>query len=241
MDQKQKSPKKMILPIIIVVVVVCFLILVIFVCKMFSGKAGDTKNTQKTELTPEQCAEYAEKYDNKVLKITGEGIKGTIGLTANVEECRIVVIYHFLMQVDLPENPYKEYSSQYNYIGLLHSPEETGRESSYGTGYIAAGYVNKDALPEDNFTTSMHDFYAPLELANQLNVTSTFFQASERWYDLTDEGYAEILTKTVYDFIDGKPYIVEDNSNGYSSYSIDIEKAEEKGKIVKTFTFKVTD
>ncbi|MEI7578451.1 MAG: hypothetical protein WCJ58_00250 [bacterium] len=216
----------------------CIVIFIIAFGNKNSSSDGSTgSTTSKKKLSISECQSNAAKFDKKVLKISGNGIQGTVALTANVSECRIEAQYHLLFPAGLPQNPYNSYFNQYNYIALIHKTSERERQNSYGIGVIFAAYRNKALLPIDSFASMLNGFYAEGAEANQLGATETFYAIPERWFELSDKGYADMLSDTVFELIDSKPYIIEEKIGNASTYTTDTAKAEKQGTIVKTYNW----
>lgn len=233
MDFLLKNKKLLIIAVIgITIVCICSIVFISFILPKLS--TGTTGNNSKTKVCD---TSISTKYDGKLLTLSGSDIKGRVAIKTNIPDCRIEAQYIFLMNVNLQQNPKDNLPYLYNYIALLHAPNETDRGSSYGTGVIGEAYTNLNTFPQDKSNLNLYEFYGNPGNGG-LTPTNNFFSGPTRYHELSDKGYQDMLKDTVYELINSNPYMIrEDSGNGGFSYDTDINKAEKEGNIVKTFTY----
>lgn len=199
-----------------------------------SNTANGSSTTHK-KPSAEECSSNAAKFDGKIYDVKGTDISGTVGLKANVAECRIEAYYHLVFQANLPENRVYELPYKYNYIAIIHSASETDRSTSYGIGVIFAANKNKTSVPEDVFTKEFQIFYGD---DSGITTTNSHYAIPTRYYELSDAGLNEMTQDTVFEIIDSASYVVREPANfGGYSFTTDTLKAEKEGNIVKTYNF----
>jgi len=240
-QDKKKNRKIFILLFIFFIIIVVIIGIVLLINK---GKNGDSKTSKKTVLTAEQCQENAKLYDGKVLSIKGENIIGRIELTANVAECRLEAQNIIILTADLKENPYNQFTGLYNYVGYLNDvkmEELKKRSTAYGTGVITPIYANYTQFQEKYDYLTISNFYNPNNADTNTTQTNHFLITNSRWFDLSPEGYQELMSLDVIQVIDSKDYVVKEVENGYDTYTTDLSNAELKGDIVDFFSFEIVE
>ncbi|MEI6886885.1 MAG: hypothetical protein WCK31_01455 [bacterium] len=212
---------------------------------VFSPRTGivNTSSVSKSKtLTSEECKPLIEKYNNKVLKISENNLNGSIGIKID-GNCKFTARYVITFNAILPTNPIPDIPSgaQYTYENLLHKASLTER-GHYGIGVLSIAKQNFMQLP-DPFSTSKQvaEFYRnPGDYSN--GTSNNFYSSFERAGNLSQDKYSEFLNDNVFEVVDSLPYIVKTPSSiGGFSYSVDSEKAEKEGKIVKTFNMKISE
>jgi hypothetical protein len=179
------------------------------------------------------------KYADKILLLSADDFKGEIRIAVNSEKCRMEVQYVMIMKADLPDNHVEILPYLYNYLGYLDKENQTARSNSNGTGIINPAYVNKGVLPADISTYGFAAFYAPNGLSNGTTKTDYFYARFERWQPLSEEGYNNLLLINTFSIIDAAPYMEKDSAT--NTFSINTEKANLNGEIVKTYKFTVKE
>ncbi len=230
--------------IIIIIVIILLIIGLIFLLGKGKNNTGNTSSSGKSDLSAEECQQNAPIYEGKVLNISGKNITGRIELSSNIEKCKIVAQYTIIVKSDLDENPINDFANLYNYVGYLNNVKMEDlkkRSSAYGTGVISPIYQNFDKFQDKYDFQTIMDLYAPGVLANGIEPTEHFLITNERWYDLSPEGYNDLLNKNIVEIIDSHDYIIKEDYNGIDTYTTDLENAELKGDIVDSFSFVVSE
>ncbi len=221
---------------------VLILITIIF---MFVGGASSGKSSgssQGKKLTVEECKPYIAKYDNKLLKISGEGLVGQVAIKIDATNCRLKAYYVATFSSDLAQNPDTSFygSPLYNYIIRMHKPSDTSRGyNDYGA--LSPVYANAGSLPAP-YTESqaLATFYRPQGTPD--GPTSNFYWHYTIDTNFSEGRYQQIFTDNVFEVVDGLPFMEsEDMDNGTKSYSINHDRAEKEGKIVKTIDLKISE
>jgi hypothetical protein len=207
-----------------------------------SGKSDDTSKTSssKNALTSEQCRPYKERHDGQILKISSDGLQGTIGIKIDDSSgCKLKAYYNVLLSYALPVNPYKrDIGPVYNYVVLLRSADQTTRDRYDGYGVLSAAYKNQTLLP-DPFATG-RDRSSLYSQGVNATETRYFYWGYEIDTDFSEARYQEILDHTKLEIVDGLAFIEEDQSNNnFSSWSINTEKATVGGPIVKSYVLTI--
>jgi hypothetical protein len=198
-----------------------------------------SKSTSTNEpLTKEQCVPIYEEYNDTVLDITSDGLKGTIGIKINEEDCEATVTYNFLFNAELTKNfKISEYANpEYQYTGILRGPDEKRDDGDYAMIFYVL--QNKDTLP-DPYTMA----FDAVDYGRQAvdGTTSTFVQSWQKRYTFKENRYDEILSKTIYEIVDGSDSMdITTTEDGGHSYSLDSELAAKNGNLVKSFTLTYT-
>lgn len=228
-----------------VTIIIFFIIFILSVYFMI-GIHTPTKNTANTssnkKLSAEECKPLYDKYNNKVLKISGDNAIGSIGINLT-SDCQLSAKYILTFNANLPENPIPELpgSILYNYVTNLHTSAQTER-GHYGHGSLSIVRQNTMTLP--NAFASSKDVSEYYRLSTQPNNTpaNSFYWTNEKIGNFSESRYQEILGNNVFEVVDGLPYMEkEDLGNNGFSYSVDTEKAEKDGKIVKTINLTISE
>jgi hypothetical protein len=185
------------------------------------------------------CSVDTSKYSDKKLSLVADGFLGEIRININAEKCRIEVQYVMIMKANLPDNHVGNLPYLYNYLGYLANETQNSRDNSNGTGIINPAYVNKGVLPADISTYGFAAFYAPNGLSNGTTKTDYFYARFDKWQPLSEEGYNNLLTTNTFQVIDAAPYMEKDSET--NTFSINTEKANLNGTIVKTYKFTVKE
>ncbi|MDO8266102.1 MAG: hypothetical protein Q7T41_04140 [Candidatus Saccharibacteria bacterium] len=202
---------------------------------------SDDKKTSTKALTSEQCKPYYDKYNGKVLKLSSDGLQGTVGLKIDMNNgCKLLGWYNVLLSYELPQNPYKrDIGPSYHYTVMLREKDSTERTKYDGFGDLSAAYKNVTSLP-DPFSDSVTRT-ALYSQGEQAVETRYFYWGYNLDTNFSEERYQEILDSTKLEIVNGEPFIEEtQDSTGYS-YSVNDDKAAETGEIVKTYTLTIED
>jgi len=206
-----------------------------------SSVAPSTATTKK--LSADECKPFFDKYNNKVLKISGDNTIGSIGIKISPNDCQFSARYIITMNATLADNPIDSIaiSSYYNYVNNLHKSSETTR-GHYGVGVLSQVTQNVMTLPDPFLTSQQISEYYYVPSGNGALHTSSFYWSYERSGNFSQDKYQEMLDNNVFEIINGLPYM-EKTSYGENqfSYSIDQEKAEKEGTIVKTINLTISE
>ena len=192
-------------------------------------------------LTTAECKPYYEKYNNKVLNISSDGLQGTIGIKIdNSNGCKLHGYYNVILSQNLPQNPYKrDIGVSYHYNILLREADRTTRTKYDEFGVLSPAFKNTTLLP-DPFANSL----TRTNLYSQgMDVTETryFYWGYEIDTNFSEARYQEILDDTKLEIINGTPFIEETkDSNGYS-YTVNGERAAISAEIVKTYNLTIEE
>ncbi|MEI6462803.1 MAG: hypothetical protein WCO33_04020 [bacterium] len=211
---------------------------------IFSPRKVNTSsyNASTKQLSAEECKPLIDKYNNKVLTITDNNLKGSIGIKID-SDCKYTARYIITFNAVLATNPITDFpgGAQYTYENNLHNASQTER-GHYGVGVLSIAKQNFMQLP-DPFSTStkVAEFYRnPTDYSN--GTSNNFYWSYERMGNFSMDRYNAMLTDNVLEVVDGLPYMVkEPSSSGGFSYSVDSERAEKEGKIVKTFNMTISE
>ena len=110
-----------------------------------------SKNGTSVQLTAEECQPYVKKYNNKVLKISSDGLQGAIGIKLDTSSggCKLKGYYNVLLSRNLELNPYKrDVGVGYNYIVLLRSSNDQERTKYDSYEVLSSAYKNFYDLPD---------------------------------------------------------------------------------------------
>lgn len=230
--------------VILWIVFVIFLLLTIIV--MFVGDASSSSKSSGSsstkKLTAEECKPYITKYDNKLLKISGEGLIGQVAIKIDPQNCKIQGYYVATFSSNLAQNPDTSFygSPPYNYIIRMHKPSDTSRGyNDYGA--LSPVYANAGTLPAP-FTESqaLASFYRPQGTPD--GPTNNFYWHYKIETNFSEARYNQIFTDNVFEVVDGLPFMEsKDEGNGMKSYSINHDRAEKEGKIVKTIDLTISE
>ena len=216
--------------IILAVVIILNITLIIFV---------KPNTTKEKVLTKKECQEVYDEYNNKILDITGDGIKGTIGIEIEQEDCKAKVYYNILLVAQLDKNYQLELLNypEYKYAGSVRDPKE-GRTTTRGTGQLNPVFENRDNLPNDIFEFGMTtEFYNSNDIINGSS-TNVFSHSWRSDFTFDKDSLSDITSRTLYEITDGSEYIIKEQIEGDEkaySYTMDADKASQEGNIVKTF------
>jgi hypothetical protein len=223
------------------------LFVIFYICLGGSDKSksesGSSVSTESTKLSADECKTLYDKYNNKVLKISGDSTVGSIGIKLTTD-CKLSARYIITFTGALPENPIPSLavSNYYNYVNNLHKDSETAR-GHYGVGSLSPVTQNALKLP-DPFSSSqvVAEFYRDQTNVGTVPKTSSFYWSYEKIGDFTQAKYQEMLDNNVFEVVDGLPYMETTAlAGGGNSYSIDQEKAEQEGTIVKSIRLTITE
>lgn len=234
---------KFVLNISVNVFIVLFSVISFFlvlVTQSDSNNGGNKKSSSK-ELTSEQCKPYYDRYNGKVLKLSSDGLQGTVGLKIDMSSgCKLLGWYNVILSYNLPQNPYKrDIGPSYHYTVMLREQDNNERTKYDGFGDLSAAYKNVTSLP-DPFSDSLART-ALYSQGEQATETRYFYWGYYLDTNFSEERYQEILDSTKLEIVDGQPYIEEtQDSTGYS-YSVNDDKAAENGNIIKTYILTIEE
>lgn len=222
---------------------ILFIITLVLLITLSSSGGSSSKNSSKSikKLSAEECKPIIEKYNNKILKISGDGLTGTVGLKIDAGNCRIKGQYIVTFKSELGQNPGNfDGSALYYYMIRMHKPGDDSRGyNDYGA--ISPVLTNKGVLP-DPFAGNQEiaQFYRALGMPDQ--ATDQFYFTYTIDTDFSEARYQQILSDVVFEAVDTNPYIVvTDEGDGMKTYSVDHDKAEKEGRIVKTINTTITE
>lgn len=220
--------------------------LIVSILFMFIGDKPSSTKSSKTssskKLTAEECKPFIAKYDNKLLKISGEGLVGQIAIKIDATNCKLKGYYVATFTSDIPQNPDTSFygSPPYNYIIRMHEPSDTSRgDNDYGA--LSPAYANAGTLPAP-FTESqaLSTFYRPQNTPD--GPTNNFYWHYTIDTNFSEDRYQQIFTDNVFEVVDGLPFIeTTDEGNGIKGYSINHDRAEKDGKIIKTINLTISE
>jgi energy-coupling factor transporter transmembrane protein EcfT len=194
----------------------------------------NTKTTEKP-LTPAQCKPIYEQYNEKIVDITGEGLKGSVAIKINPENCEANVYYNFLTTMNLDKNysiPNSGYSKYY-YAASIREENAT-RDELVGTTQLSPVYTNKNTLPDPFTYGGTEELYNTREVVTGAS-TNIFINGWMSTFIFKEDSYDTIPSRTIYEAVDAAPFaIVEDLGNNSKNYSQDSDTACGKGNIVNT-------
>lgn len=206
-----------------------------------TNSKNSTSNVPK--LTPEECMPYVEQYDGKVLNISGENLIGSVGISIDPEDCKLIGRYIITFTTDLPENPEERIVGgyPYNYIVLLRESSNAERKYS-GSGVLSVVRRNGMSLP-DAFADSISISEYYVEPGTYYDGESNnFYWTYEISTNFSEERYEKIFKEVYFDIVDGLPFIeVTDEGDGFTSSSINHDRAEVEGDIVKSFKLTISE
>ena len=226
----------------IIIVISCSLTLFVKFNPMTDTSAvGSNSSSSGIKLTKEQCKPLFDKYDSKMLKIVGPNLKGSIGLKVDPDDCKYTAQYIFMMDANLPANPHADLPYPYNYIGAVHHTNQNDR-GHYGVGTVSAARINKGALPDPFATSQEIAAFYNVQNSSDISTTGSFYSSFSRSRYLSESAFNEIFDDSVYEVMDGLPYMKKEAvASGGFSYSIDHEMTEKEGRIVRSFQFTISE
>ncbi len=227
--------------ITMLLVIVSFLsFFLILLTQSDNGSEADKKSSAK-ELTSEECKPYYDKYNGKVLKLSSDGLQGTVGIKIDMSAgCKLLGWYNVILSYNLPQNPYKrDIGPSYHYTVMLREKDINERTKYDGFGDLSAAYKNVTSLP-DPFSDSQtrSSLYSQGEQATE---TRYFYWGYNLDTKFSEKRYQEILDSTKLEIVDGQPYIEETQDDIGYSYSVNDDKAAENGNIVKTYILTIEE
>lgn len=218
------------------------IITIIFMIPGGATKSSKTASGTTKKLSAEECKPYIAKYDGKILKITGEGLVGQVAIKIDPNACRIKAYYVATFTSNIAQNPDTSFfgSPPYNYIIRMHKPSDTSRgNNDYGA--LSPVYANAGVLPAP-YTESqvLSEFYRPEGTPD--GPTSNFYWHYNIDTNFSEARYQQIFTDNVFEVVDGLPFIeVTDHGDGVKGYSINHDRAEKEGKIIKTIDLTISE
>ena len=215
-----------------------FIVLLSFVILFAVNPKGKNSSNSSSALTPKQCEPIYEKYNEKIVDITGDNLKGSMAIKIDPDNCEANVYYNFLVTVSLDKNysiPNSGYS-EYYYAAYIQKPGET---SVYGTTSLQPAFTNTSSLPSDLFSYgSDYDNRRVVEGES----SNVFYNSWMSTFYFNDESYEKILERTTYGIVNSAPYAVVEEIDEYSkNYSVDSDKACEEGESLKTIQLTYTE
>lgn len=222
---------------VVLTFVLLFIPFVLFITIYFVGGGSKARGVSKGEvrLSVEECKEIYDKYDGRVLDISGEGIKGSVLLEVDPDGCETEVVYTFLFNVSLERDSQREYMG---YFGEHDGGES--REDWDGVGSINPVYANKGVLVEPSADGGYGYFYEGYSHTGE--DTDTFYNWYKSSYVMTDERYEGLLGDGEFVVLDGRDFIVDTyiDENSWSS-SLDEDRAAREAPIVKRFGIVISE
>jgi hypothetical protein len=199
---------------------------------------SSNKTPSAKPLTVEECKAIYEEYDSTVLDISSDGLKGSIGIKIDPQDCGAIVTYNILFNTNLSKNfQLNEYTEpEYEYAGVLRDPKKERINSDYGV--IFPVFENKDKLLNP-YSSDLSEINYGHGSNNES--TTTFYDGWESSYIFREDSFEKIISKTVYEILDGSNSmdIKQMDENAYS-YSLDAELSAKEGSVVKTFDLTIT-
>jgi hypothetical protein len=202
-------------------------------------KNTSSSNTSTAKLTSAECQPYYDKYNGKVMNISGDGLKGTVAIKIDKSNgCKLLGWYNVLLSYNLPQNPYKrDVGPAYHYIVTLRTANQTTRSENDGYGALSPAFKNQTVLPDPYSTSSQR---AAL-YSQGINATETryFYWGYNIETNFSEKRYQEIFQKTKLEIVDGMKFIEEKTEGSTFSYSINQDRAAESGTISKSFNLTI--
>lgn len=219
------------LPLNIVLIVVIFLNLIFLAGgRILSNK---TPTAEKT-LTADECKPIYDSYNKKILDVSGEGLRGTVGIEINPQDCKAEVYYNFMIEIELQKNYTmgEGFSYEYKYVGGLVKADNS-RNYVKGSGQIFEVFRNKEVLPDPfDFGTQNMDYGHSGEYPD--SSTSTFYHGWMSNYTFKTLSLEEIKEFNKYIVVDGSKYMQKKAEEEGYSYSLDTTTAAREGDLLKT-------
>ena len=216
-------------------IILCFVsLMIVFVFV----DASDSDSTSQKSLTPDQCQPYFDQYDGKVLKISSDGLQGTVGIKIDMSEgCKLIGWYNVLLSQNLPQNPYKRdtIGANYHYNIILRPADQTARSEDDGYGNLAPVYKNFTSMPgpfDDSVARS--ELYSDGQQAVETRYFSWGYKIETNF---SESRYQEIFDMNKLEIVNGTPFIEEETvGDGMYSYSVNDDRAAKSGEIVIVHT-----
>jgi hypothetical protein len=178
-----------------------------------------------------------------VLKISGDNTVGSIGIKM-ASDCTFSARYIITFNATLAQNPINDIaiSNNYNYVNNLHKSTETTR-GHYGIGALSLVNQNALTLPSPYATAQeISAFYRNQADQSVIYNATSFYWSYEKTGNFSTTKYQEMLDNNVFEVVDGLPFMEKTSySDNTVSYSIDQERAEKEGTIVKTIKLTITE
>ena len=201
----------------------------------------NTKTTEKP-LTPAQCKPIYDEYNEKIVDVTGDGLKGSVGIKINPENCEANVYYNFLTTMNLEKNytiPNSGYS-EYYYAASIREKDAT-RDQLVGTTQLSAVYTNTDTLPDPFSYSRSEEVYNTREVVTGAS-TNVFINGWMSTFIFKEDSYDVITSRTVYEAVNAAPFAtVEDLGDNSKNYGMDDDTACKEGDIVNTVQLTYTE
>jgi energy-coupling factor transporter transmembrane protein EcfT len=223
--------------------IVLGIIILLSLTILFTVNPKNKNNSKTKALTPEQCKPIYDEYNETILDITGKGLKGSVAIKINPENCEANVYYNFLTTMNLEKNysiPNSGYS-EYYYAAYIRE-EDASRDQLVGTTQLSPVFTNKTSLP-----TNLYSYGGTEEQYNTRNVvdgssSNVFHNSWMSTYTLDEESLSKITSKTVYEAVNGAPFaVVESTGENSWNYSMDSDTACKEGEIVNTVHLTYTE
>lgn len=237
-----KGHIKKLLPLrLMFIILTVFSVIFVFVWPGTALKSGE--NNTSTQLTIEECRPYIEKYNDKILKISSDGLQGTIGIKIDTSSggCKLKGYYNVLLSYNLPQNPYeKDLGAAYHYIVMIRNEDEQKRTEYDSYGALSSVYKNFYNLPEP-FADSVER--SNLYYTDETATSTRFFSwGYEIETNFSEQRYQQIFEKNKLEIVDGLDYIEEEkNGDTVFSWGINHEKAAVGGEIVKSYILTIEE
>lgn len=226
-------------------IIFSFLLVIFTVKDSDSASKSSGSNSTTKKLTSAECQPYVQKYNNKVLKVSADGLQGTIGIKIDASNgCKLKGWYNVLLSYNLPQNPYKRDAGvAYHYTVLLRSSSSSERTKSDGLGDLSAVYMNQAVLPGPfDDSVARAKLYSNGQAASDTRYFSWGYMIDTNF---SEERYNQILNNTRFEIVNGTPFMEEKSENvgGISSYSwtVNEDEAAAKGTIVKSYNLTITE
>ncbi len=190
-------------------------------------------STVKT-LTPAQCQPYYDLYNGDVYDITGDGIRGTMGITIDTADCTLTTGYNILLTANVSKNYEIPNSNlpEYQYAASIREP---GEERSYAHGMVQLAPVLKKVLPSEVYDYGIDSVEYGWNELREGATTDTFYHGWLSTFIFYEEAITNLISRTQYDMVDTSDYVVVTPSGEYgNSYYTDEDSACESGPIIKT-------
>jgi hypothetical protein len=220
-------------------VLVLLSIVLLIVTQSSDSDSKTPSGSSAKALTTEQCKPYYDKYNNTVLKISSDGLQGTIGINIDMTNgCKLHGFYNVLVSYALPQNPYKkDIGPSYHYIVMLRPQNQQERTKYDGYGTLSPAYKNFTTMPDPfSDASARSELYSN---GSQATETSHFYWGYEMDTNFSEARYQEVLDSTNLQIVDGTPYIEEKQENPGWSYTVNDDRAAVDGTIVKTYTLTI--
>ncbi len=191
-------------------------------------------------LSADECKPIYEKYNNKILDISGENLKGTVGITIDSNDCRAKTYYNFLITDNLSKN-YRQKNLNFDEYEYISTIRESNDKYKYGSTQIFPIFAEKSSFPVNIFGYGSTENGATGDEAEGKS-TNKFYTGWSSSYIFTENSIEKLLARNVFELIDSSNFVTkETTSDSNTSYYTDSDKAADEGPVIKTINLTYTE